>query len=200
MPIVLPVPRQPQRATPRLMNMGSWQGGGADQWIERLGTRWALDVQMPRLRPEPDGREFAAALVNASAAGDTVLWPWPQPGLAIGNPGSPLVNGASQAGKTLVADGFIAGYVMRAGQFFSLIISGRRYLYQMAADATANGSGGASLPLTTRLRISPPDNAFLDVALPVIEGRLAGDGLQWTQAAYRTDPIAFSIEELGDDA
>jgi hypothetical protein len=199
MPITLPTPRLPQRATPRLMNMGSWQGGGADQWVERLGTRWALDVQMPRLRPEPDGRVFGAALANAHAAGDTVLWPWPQPGLAIGTPGSPLVNGAAQSGRSLVADGFTASYPAKAGQFFSIVSGSRRYLYQLSADATANGSGGVSLPLTTRLRVSPADNAVLEFAAPFIEGKLAGDAMQWTLAAYRTDPIAFVIEELGDD-
>lgn len=200
MPITLPTPRLPQSATPRLMNMGSWQGGGADQFVERLGTRWALDVQMPRLRPEPDGRVFGAALANAHASGDTVLWPWPQPGLDLGTPGTPRVNGANQAGKVLVADGFTAGYVPRAGQFFSIVSGGRRYLHQIAADVTANGSGQASLQLTTRLRVPPADNAVLEFGAPFIEGKLAGDSVQWTLAAYRIDPIAFSIEELGDDA
>ncbi|MBU6167123.1 MAG: hypothetical protein KGQ52_13495 [Alphaproteobacteria bacterium] len=200
MPITLPIPRQPQRATPRLMNMGAWQSGGADQFVERLGTRWALDVVLPSLKPEPDGRIFGAALARAHAAGDSAIWPWPQPGLELGTPGTPLVNGAGQAGRTLVCDGFTAGFVMRAGRFFNVIISGRRYLYQMAADATANGSGGVSLPLTTMLRAPPGDNAVIDVATPVIEGRLKGHAAQWTLAAYRTAPISFSIEELGDDA
>jgi hypothetical protein len=197
MPITLPTPRQPQRATPRLLVQGQWQTGGADQFIDRLGTRWALDVQMPRLRPEPDGRNFAAALMAAAAAGDTVIWPWPQPGLPIGSPGSPLVNGAGQAGKTLVADGFATSYPWKRGQFFSILSGGRRFIYQIDADGAANGSGGGAIALTTRLRVSPADNAVLEFAAPMIEGRLAGDAAAWTLASYRVEPISFSIEELG---
>lgn len=200
MPITLPTPRQPQRATPRLLRMGQWQTGGADQFIDRLGTRWALDVQMPRLRPEPDGRIFAAALVAADAAGDTVIWPVPQPGLNIGtpSPSTPLVNGGGQSGTTLVGHVFTPGYTLRPGQWFTIITGGRRYLHQVGgAGGTANGSGVVSIPLTTRLRVSPANNAVLEVAAPMIEGRLSGDPAAWTLASYRVEPISFSIEEVG---
>ncbi len=101
----------------------------------------------------------------------------PQPGLDIGNPGAPVVNGSGQAGLALMLRGFAAGYVVREGQFFSIIHGGRRYLHCAESDATANFSGGLILGLYPMLRIKPLDGAVCEFAKPYIEGIVAGSSV-----------------------
>lgn len=175
MAVELPQPRLPQRAVPKLLDWGSDQKapmGGAFQRLNRLGNRFALEITYPRLKPEPDGRILASRLRRAKTEG--ALFPVPQPGLVIGVPGAPVVNGAGQAGLALLLRGFAAGYVVREGQFFSIIHGGRRYLHVADADAVANQAGGLVVGLYPMLRVRPADGAICEFAKPYIEGIVAG--------------------------
>ena len=196
MPVTLPTEPAPEDIGWVPVDFGgTLQGplGGRAQRVNRLGNRWAMRVEIPKMSVE-DGLIWSAALVRAVQSG--ALYQVRQPGLDIGTPGMPLVNGANQAGSVLIADGFTAGYEMVAGQFFSIIVSGRRYLHQIAADVTASGGGAATLAITPALRVSPADNAVLEFAQPYIEG-LLGDLPSWF---FRTGRIArgfaFTIEEV----
>jgi hypothetical protein len=199
MALALPTSPQPFNASPRPLVPGRWQKpgaiGGAETYLDRLGARWALDIVMPRLKPEPDGRTWAAILTRAAMEGEEVLFPWPQPGLVIGSPGTPLVAGAGQAGTTLNADGFSASYAIRAGQFFSIVSGGRRYIHSVRTAVTASGGGVAALSIVPPLRVSPTDNAVLEFAIPLIQGKLTGEQPGWTFIPARVEQLRFSIEE-----
>ena len=195
MSVELPQPRLPQAATPKLLDYGADQkapGGGASQRLNRLGNRFSLDITYPRLKPEPDGRILSARLRRAKTEG--ALFPVPQPGLAIGVPGAPVVNGAGQAGSSLALRGFVAGYAVREGQFFSIIHGGRRFLHTAAADTVANASGQLVLPVTPMLRIKPADAAICEFAKPYIEGPISGSSvdLQWTAAKAMIPTITIT--------
>ena len=115
-------------------------------------------------------REWAVDLNRALRDGVTMRIR--QPGLVIGNPGAPKVNGAGQTGTTLQADGFSAGYAVRKGQFFALIASGQRYLHQAAVGASASAGGVLAISIEPRLRLSPADNADIEFANVSIDGLL----------------------------
>lgn len=183
--VTLPETRAIKVDKPRLLD---WGGrlvpplGGAVQTLNRLGTRWAIDITIPMMRSEPDGRAFAAKLVQAKVNG-VLMW-FRQDGLDIGLPaltGTPLVNGAAQTGSTLAVKGFRPGYVVREGQFFSILTGGRHYLHMATAITVANGSGLASVPVFPMLRVSPADNAPCHFAKPMIQGSLSGNEQAWVR-------------------
>jgi hypothetical protein len=193
MSITLPASPAPRSVTLRLNSRRADMEpllGGPTTRIQRLGSRWSMDVELPPMS-YLDAMAWVAALTKAEA--DTVVMAIPQPGFDTGAPGTPLVNGSSQLGKTLVIDG-LGAYTFKAGQMISLITSSRRYVHQVSAD-TAAVSGGASLPIEPMIRKAPSNNAVVEVAAPKIEGYLAGRDQGWTVDVARLVGLAFTITE-----
>lgn len=143
--------------------------GGSAQRINRLGNRWKVGVTMPPLT-EAQAREWASALTRGLRQG--VAWKLSQPGFVTGSPGTPLVAGASQLGDTLNLDGLNAGYVIRAGQWLSILTGGQRYLYQSVNNVRVPSTGIVALEIEPSLRVSPADNDPVEFAAPLIEGLL----------------------------
>lgn len=153
--------------------------GGEVQTINRLGTRHAIDITIPTMRTDPDGRNWAADLSLAKLYGAIVRYR--QDGLAIGDPGAPLVDGGGQLGSLLYLKGFAAGYTMRYGQALSLIVNGWRYFHKAAAETVAGGDGRMTLPIFPMLRRSPANNDVAEVAEPKLQGSLSGNEVAWTR-------------------
>lgn len=150
----------------RAVNDLSPSFAGADQQIRRKGSRYALTFTMPSLTYS----DAMSWMTDLAAEGDTVVMEVCQPGFAVGNAGTPRVNGAGQAGAVLSIKGLPAGYVVRKGQFFSVISSGQRYLYRAAQNTTASAGGVASVALQTMLRRPPNADDVVEIAAPMIEG------------------------------
>lgn len=73
---------------------------------------------------------------------------------------TPLVDGGSQTGSTLVTDGWAASTtVLKEGDYFSV----NSELKMVTADATTNGSGQVTISFKPALRSSPSNNAALTV-------------------------------------
>lgn len=196
MSVELPQPRLPQAATPRLLDYGVDQTapmGGASQRLNRLGNRFALEITYPRLKPEPDGRILAARLRRAKTEG--ALFPVPQPGLVIGAPGAPVVDGAGQAGSSILLRGFASGYSVREGQFFSIIHGGRRFLHTAAAQTVASSSGTMTLAITPMLRIRPGNGAICEFGQPYIEGPISGGSVDLELTAAKAVVPTIVITE-----
>ena len=170
MSILLPSAPGFRAGKPRLLDFGATltpPGGGAAQRLNRIGNRFALDVEVGTSRADVAGRVLASRLMQALTQG--ALYPFPQdlnPG-AVGS--GVTVNGGGQTGSTLSLRGFPAGYQVREGQFLSLVHNGRRYLHAAAADGAADGNGGLVLPIVPMLRISPGDGEIAEFAQPMIE-------------------------------
>ncbi|HWU03176.1 MAG TPA: hypothetical protein VN222_10590 [Novosphingobium sp.] len=181
-PVILPAKGGVKTDKPRLIDYGGQLKpfmGGPVQTLIRLGTRWALDITMPIMRTEPAGRQWSAALCSGKLFG--VLTRFRQDGLAIGLPGSPVVDDAGQTGMVLAMRGFRPGYTVRVGQFFSIATNGRRYLYMARAAAIAGTDGKMSLPILPMLRVSPADGDSCEFAAPRIQGSLSGNEVSWTR-------------------
>lgn len=78
--------------------------------------------------------------------------------------GTPLVNGASQLGKTLIVDGCSNSITdwIKAGDFFS--VNGEMKIATL--DASSDGSGNITLTFSPRLRTSPADNDAIETTNP----------------------------------
>ena len=86
--------------------------------------------------------------------------------------GTPLVNGGSQTGSTLVIDGCTHGVTfLKTGDYFS--VNGE--LKRLTSDALADGSGNATLHFKPALRNSPANNAPVTVLQPTCTMILADD-------------------------
>src|SRR3546814_4183236 len=100
--------------TPRLLDWGADQApvpGGPMQRITRLGSRHAVDVQMPPM-DYPDAMAWIQRLKRGKT--DRVLMPFLQPGLSL----TGYTNGtATGSGSTLAFTGI--GKALVEGQFFS---------------------------------------------------------------------------------
>lgn len=163
--------------------------GGDEQERQRKGSRYALTFTMPPM-PYITSMEWD----DLMAEGSTVLMKVHQPGFSVGSPGAPRVNGGGQAGVFLAVDGLEPGYVVRKGQFLNVDSGGQHFLYRSAADATANGSGQATLTLRTMLRYPPADDDVVNLAVPMIEG-FVRDMRSWEVGVDRLVQLQFTIRE-----
>jgi hypothetical protein len=136
------------------------------------GARWAATYSLPAMT-----RDKAAAwkaffdLLEGSANTFNAFDPDCKTPRGAGT-GTPLVNGGSQTGSALTIDGCTHGIVfLKAGDYFS--VNGE--LKRMTSDATADGSGNATLNFKPALRNSPADNAAITVQKPTCTMILADD-------------------------
>jgi hypothetical protein len=191
--VALPTDIAPIAYNPSLIDFGGELTpilGGPVQRINRLGDRWAVEVTLPPLKGD-EARIWISRLTHGRAS--SCLLPWPQP-IGVGGEGAPRVNGAGQAGKLLSIDGLPAGKVLPEGVFLSIVGANRRYLHQLIAERTANGSGEVTLAIEPALRISPSDNAVVELAAPMIDGLVQG-GVAWSVDLAREHGLTFTLVE-----
>lgn len=139
--------------------------GGDEQEIRRKGSKYALTYSMPMMT-------YVTSMdwEDLMAEGETAVMRVYQPGFDTGMPGAPLVKGPSQIGSSLLVDGLTPQYVVRKGQFLSVLTGGQWFLYRSRAEVIASASGEATIPLRTLLRRPPADNDRVELADPVVEG------------------------------
>ena len=168
-------------------------GGGAfgdgEQELLRKGSRYALTFQMPPMR-------YVTSMDwdDLMAEGDTVVMKVHQPGLDTGAPGAPRVNTSGQSGRIIALKGMTPGYVVRKGQFLSIITQGRRFLYRAASATLVLENSQANVFLRTMLRFPPADNDVVEIAQPMIEGFVRDMG-DWSVGVERLVGLQFTVRE-----
>ena len=103
------------------------------------------------------------------------------------------MKGAGQAGTSLTIDGLPDGYVIRKGQFLSVVSAGQLFLYRAKASATSV-AGTATVSLRTMLRRPPNDNDVVEIAQPMIEGFVRDLG-EWAVGVDRMVGLQFTVRE-----
>lgn len=168
MAITLPTSPAPRVYAPRLVDargeLRSAFGGGI-QRISRLGAKNAFRCVLPAM-----SHAQALQWQGLWHPTETCILEIPQPGITLTAPGTPLVKGASQAGSSLITDGWTAGFTVPKGLLFSVSVASLLYTYEVQAAVTANGSGEATLSIQPLLRASPADNAALNIDPCKVEG------------------------------
>lgn len=146
---------------------------GAVQTGELPGAMWLGEIRYDSLS-EADRRTLHAWLSQLRGmAGRFYLWDMAHPkprGVATG---TPLVNGGSQTGATLVTDGWTASVtnILLPGDYFS--VNGE--LKRVVSATNSNGTGQATITFEPPLRASPSDNAALTLVQPTFTAMLADD-------------------------
>lgn len=158
------------------------------------GQLWNAEVTLPPLA-RADAEPWIAFLLKLNGTQGTFLLGDPAGKTARGAAtGTPLVNGASQTGQSLVTDGWTSGVtgILKAGDFIQI---GQR-LYKVLNDVNSNGSGQATLDIFPRLRESPADNAAIITSNTVGLFRLASNTVPvYNVNADKNYQISFSAIE-----
>lgn len=196
--IELPFTPAPNGVTPRLIDYGTVlrsPTGGSSLRIDRAGSRFAAEITFPPMKPDT-ARVFVSRLLDAKSEGLRIEFPLL--GESQGSPGSPAVNGAGQAGKTLAIDGLTPGYRFKEGYWFSIVdADGQHYLHNCRSNVVADGAGLATITITPALRVPFADGATIHLAKPMFEGLVDGNEFSWQIPVERLIALAVTIEEAG---
>lgn len=168
--------------------------GGPLQRVNRVGSRYAIDVQMPGLDASC-ARAWLAARLKAEAENDYLRLTWPEPDGALPYD-SVVVDGAGQAGTRLALRGFPTDAPIPAGRFFSILHEDGLRLYATTEDVVASDSGQAVLSIAPMLRRSPGDGYGVHFR-PVLADVLAdGTTLDWELQLKRWTSFSVTLTEF----
>lgn len=197
MTISLPTDPSPNSASPLLRDFGGVLSpflGGPEQRINRVGTRFGINVTMPIFTTADRTRLFISRLLQARQ--DRLLMKWPLMQFNPGTVGTPLINTAVASGSAISIKGLTASYAAKEGQFFSVIHSGRRYMHMFTGDGTASVGGILNINIFPMLRTNLSINDVVELAQPMIEGHvLPGDELNWQISVEKYVSLSFSVME-----
>jgi hypothetical protein len=143
------------------------------QTSELPGARWNAVFGWQNLS-DADARIMKAWLNSLSGmAGRFYLYDATHPTPSGTAAGTPIVNGASQSGRTLVTDGWTANQssLLLPGDYIG--VNGQ--LLVITAAAASNALGQATLSIEPPLRTSPADNAAITVTRPTCTMMLTDD-------------------------
>ena len=155
------------------------------------GEAWMVEAQLPPMISS--NKQIWMAFLN-SLAGTYGYFRMGDPAYtgARGTAGgTPLVNGASQTGNSLITDGWSAGATFLKGDYFQL----GDYLYQANTDTTADGSGNMTIVFEPGLRASPANNDALTISSPKTIMRLTDDGFAVDEDPDGLFHISFAAVE-----
>ena len=170
------------------------------QVLELTGARWSATYEVAN-KTAADAGQWISWLTKLRGQANTFYAYDPKRIAAQGvASGTPLVNGASQTGNSLVTDGWSTSVtgILKAGDMIAFDTSDGRELKMITADVNSDGSGNATLSIEPSIRTSPANNATVIVASPTCVMALVDDGqAQWKINGQGLYEISFSgIEQF----
>jgi len=151
----------------------------------RGGQRWLIEYEYPHLS-RAQFSELYAFLIKQRGRFDSFTLSPPTVATPQGSiPGTPLVMGASQTGRSIITDGWGINQtaVLKAGDFikfanhakvYMVVNNGAVYSY----DSNATGTGVATIYIEPALMTSPADNSAVTVSSVPFTVALADDNLE----------------------
>lgn len=195
--IELPEWAVPNGAEPFPIPFGAWlipPLGGEELFVSRKGGRWGATLTFPPMKAEK-ARVLISRLSEAWFSGALVKVEYPLAGVAQGIPGSPVIDGAGQAGNTINIRGLTPGYLAKEGYWLTLIDeNGRGYLHNHRAVIVADESGLASLAISPEIRWPFADGAVVQLAKPTIEGKVSAQ--PWQIPVNHLIQVGFELREI----
>ena len=165
---------------------------GAIQSVDRGGERLLATMQFNNLVGE-DRALMTAFVAKMNGHQHRVNLPY-QAISNLGNyGGTPLVNGASQTGNSLIIDGASISITnwAREGDWFS--VNGEMKI--ITADANSDGAGNVTLTFSPRLRSSPANNAAIETTTPTGVFLLLNHSVQWANRPGGFMDVSLSFVE-----
>ena len=159
-------------STPKANSM-SWRlimpsQTNASEWTGRRQTIasgrgwWECQIVLPPIVGTTNVNVWRSFIAKARGRANDFQIPV-DPTAQSASASTPLVNGASQTGRTLATDGWpVSTTVLVACQFVTI----NNQLLQLTENVTSNGSGVATLTFEPPIRVSPADNAAIEYNNP----------------------------------
>jgi len=170
---------------------------GSTQVLSYDGQWWEMDVTLPPMTAS-EAAEWLAFGSLLRGRYNTFSMGIPGKATARGSVGgTPLVNGSSQTGSSLIIDGATTSQTgwIKAADFFQLGVDENARLYMATADANSDGSGNVTMTIWPDL-VTPLDNATVTVSSPVGAWRMASPDRVWdieTAEIYGLSFTAVSV-------
>ena len=173
---------------------------GEQQTFRHQGEWWEAEITLPPMK-HALAREWVAKLVAMRGVFGTMLlgdFDGKTPrGTASSSAGTPLVNGASQSGNTLIIDGATAsqtGY-LKAGDYIQLGTGILSRLHMVVEDADTDSGGNATLSIEPALRTSPSNDLAVTVSNTKGVFRLVTNETEWDANSVSVYGITFAVTE-----
>lgn len=173
---------------------------GYTQTSSRKGARWVLRLVFNNLQTDERGvlrgyLAFMEGQVHRVEVGDHSYT-----GARGALGGTPLVNGASQAGTSLVTDGWPnSTLVLKAGDLISFTNGTYKELKMITSDATSDGSGNCTLSIMPEIHTAPANNAVIVTASPVGTFMLASPAIRWSNSPSRSGSVSAPMSNISID-
>lgn len=152
------------------------------QTFAYAGQMWQADITLPPMK-RADAEQWVAWLVSLRGQLGTFLLGDPLGATARGAAtGTPLVNGASQIGGSLIIDGAatsVTGW-LKAGDYIQLGAGSSATLHKVLQDANSDGSGNVTLDIWPHIRTAPADDATVTVSNTKGLFRLSSNEQAWS--------------------
>lgn len=199
---------------------------GSTQTAHRYGGRWVLEMELPPMTRYQSGQWLGVLAKANGVAGSIYAGPHnPKPvdfydatahykmtqsssldldfiagsyALRWITAPSPLVNGATQTGATLVTDGWGAMDGLNAGDWICFENGTFRELHIVDADCFADANGDMTIPVSPNIRRSPSDNAAVTIIAATGEF-IAADNSQAVESfdgQQNTRAITIKLQEF----
>lgn len=193
----LPEWAEPNSVEPYPITFGGWMTpptGGEELFVQRKGGRFGAKVSFPPMKVAK-AAILISRLTEAWFSGSLIKIEWPLVGVSQGSPGTPVVDGAGQAGKTINVSGLRPSYTAKEGYWLTVVDeNGRGYLHNHRAVVRAAVDGTAALSISPEVRWPFEDGAEIRLAVPTIEGRISAE--PWQIPVRRLIQIGFDLREI----
>lgn len=145
---------------PAQNNISGWTG--ARQVLASGRGWWECSVSLPPMVGEAAVAPWRSFFAKMQGAANDFRLPVNEIAQSSST-ATPLVNGGSQTGRSIVTDGWpLSSTVLSAGMYITI----NNQLLQLTADVVSNGSGQATISVAPAVRTSPADNAPIEFKNP----------------------------------
>ena len=139
---------------------------GAQQVQKHQGQWWEFEASLvPMSRTNAEA--WISFFISLNGMQGTFLLGDPLASSARGvGTGTPLVNGASQTGNSLITDGWTASQtgILKAGDYFQLGTGSSSKLYKVLADANSDSGGNATFDIWPSINTAVADDTAINIS------------------------------------
>lgn len=170
---------------------------GQQQVYKHQGQWWEAEITLPPMK-RAEAEQIAAFLLKLNGRYGTFTLGDPANTAPRGvGTGTPLVNGGSQTGNSLLTDGWTTSTtgILKAGDWIQLGSGSASRLHKVLSDVNSDSSGAASIDIWPNLRSSPSDNAQITVIAPKGVWRLASNDVNYSIDEASIYGITFACVE-----
>jgi len=169
----------------------------SQQILRWPGQRWVASIKIPPCKRDT-AESWVSFLLSLNGPENTFYLYDPLGTTPQGEAGgTPLVNGASQTGSSLVIDGATTTQTdwLKAGDWIQLGTGSSSKLHKVVQDVDTDGSGNATLEIWPDLRSSPADDAAINLSTCKGVFRLKNNISSWNINSISSYGIEFEAVE-----